>query len=150
MSVFAFSLHNVTVSMDTQAIFDPHTVVVLPKGEGLLPKWQLLVAVIGIFNTIQNFVTLKLTHKVYTGVPPSYVSALQARTFAVWTLTSAVVRGYAAYHLYDKRLDWHQVGSCVQLSFIHFSTSHYADFVFPSAAVSLIWMLRFHDFYVKP
>lgn len=30
------------------------------------------------------------------------VTALQARTFAVWTLTSAVVRGYAAYNIHNK------------------------------------------------
>jgi hypothetical protein len=30
------------------------------------------------------------------------VTALQARTFAIWTLTSAVVRAYAAYHINDK------------------------------------------------
>lgn len=30
------------------------------------------------------------------------VTGLQARTFAVWTLTSAIVRGYAAYHIHDK------------------------------------------------
>jgi hypothetical protein len=30
------------------------------------------------------------------------VTALQARTFAVWTLTSAVIRGYAAYNINNK------------------------------------------------
>jgi hypothetical protein len=30
------------------------------------------------------------------------VTPLQARTFAVWTLTSAIVRGYAAYHIDEK------------------------------------------------
>lgn len=30
------------------------------------------------------------------------VTPLQARTFAVWTLTSAIVRAYAAYHIHDK------------------------------------------------
>lgn len=33
----------------------------------------------------------------------STVTALQARTFAVWTLTSAIVRIYAAYNINDKR-----------------------------------------------
>lgn len=32
----------------------------------------------------------------------SLVTSLQARTFAVWTLMSAVVRGYAAYNIHDK------------------------------------------------
>lgn len=30
------------------------------------------------------------------------VTALQARTFAVWTLTSAVIRVYAAYNINNK------------------------------------------------
>jgi len=30
------------------------------------------------------------------------VTALQARTFAVWTLTSAIIRGYAAYNINNK------------------------------------------------
>jgi hypothetical protein len=34
--------------------------------------------------------------------PEISVTALQARTFAVWTLTSAMVRAYAAYHINDK------------------------------------------------
>lgn len=41
----------------------------LPKSEGLLPKWQLVVATIAVFNTIQNFTTLKLTRRLYAGVP---------------------------------------------------------------------------------
>lgn len=72
-----------------------------------------------VFNTIQNFATLKLTRRLYAGVAPtsgkaillltsstsynaSTVTELQARTFAVWTLTSAVVRGYAAYNIHSK------------------------------------------------
>ncbi|KAF8841777.1 hypothetical protein BDN67DRAFT_900756, partial [Paxillus ammoniavirescens] len=30
------------------------------------------------------------------------VTALQTWTFAVWTLTSAIVRGYAAYSIHNK------------------------------------------------
>lgn len=71
-----------------------------------------------IFNTVQNFTTLKLTRKLYKGVAPASsktllfgpfmrhnaptVTALQARTFAAWTLTSAIVRGYAAYNIHSK------------------------------------------------
>jgi hypothetical protein len=43
---------------------------VLPQSVGLLPKWQLLVSVMAVFNTIQNFTTLKLTRRLYTGVKP--------------------------------------------------------------------------------
>jgi len=90
----------------------------LPKSEGFLATWQLIVATMAVFNTIQNFATLKLTRRLYTGVPSSSsksipplfaqsdprfsVTALQARTFAAWTLTSAIIRGYAAYNINNK------------------------------------------------
>jgi hypothetical protein len=53
-----------------------------------------------IFNTLQNFLTIKLTRRVYNNV--AAVTPLQARTFAIWTLTAAVVRFYCAYKVYDK------------------------------------------------
>jgi hypothetical protein len=37
-----------------------------------------------------------------TALIPSAVTALQARTFGVWTLTAAMVRFYAAFHIHDK------------------------------------------------
>jgi len=36
----------------------------------LLPKWQLIVAVMAFFNAAQNFVTLKLTRRIYGNVSP--------------------------------------------------------------------------------
>lgn len=92
---------------------------VLPQGEGLLPKWLFVVTAMAVFNTCQNFVTTKLTRKLYSGLPAAgdyskkrncrrtslmfvSVTPLQARTFAVWTLMSAVVRGYAAYDVHNK------------------------------------------------
>jgi hypothetical protein len=42
----------------------------LPQDEGLLPKWQLVVAVMAFFNAAQNFVTLKLTRRIYGNVAP--------------------------------------------------------------------------------
>lgn len=42
---------------------------VLPQSTGLLPKWQLLVSVMAVFNTVQNFATLKLTRRIYNRVP---------------------------------------------------------------------------------
>ena len=87
-----------------------------------------------IFNTVQNFLTLTLTRRLYAAHPhtstsesrhPSAslsqtlflllflvvvsraymvrpVTPLQARTFAVWTLTSAAIRFYAAYNITTK------------------------------------------------
>jgi len=74
---------------------------VLPQEQGWLPYWQLVVATTALFNTVQNFLTLKLTRRIYSRSPDA-VNALQARTFAIWTLTSAVVRAYAAYHIHEK------------------------------------------------
>lgn len=42
----------------------------LPKAEGLLPQWQLIVAVMAFFNAAQNFATLKLTRRIYGNVSP--------------------------------------------------------------------------------
>jgi len=43
----------------------------LPQAEGLLPKWQLIVAVMAFFNAAQNFATLKLTRRIYGNVAPA-------------------------------------------------------------------------------
>lgn len=89
----------------------------LPQEQGLLPKWILLVAVMATFNTAQNFATTKLSSRLYSTAGwncflgsdfppflffPDVVTPLQARTFAVWTLMSAIVRGYAAYNIQNK------------------------------------------------
>lgn len=92
----------------------------LPQDEGWLPKWQLFIAVVAGLNTVQNFATLTFTRRVYSKKPAEgtpcgslgvhvyrlitvlVVTPLQARTFAVWTLLSAVVRFYAAYNIHDK------------------------------------------------
>ncbi|KAI6006522.1 Erg28 like protein-domain-containing protein [Pisolithus orientalis] len=142
------------MAFDTEAVFE-----LLPKDEGLLPKWQLLVVAMAVFNTIQNFATLKLTRKLYTRVAPNHVTALQARTFAVWTLTAAIVRGYAAYHIHDKRI-YDMALFTYLIAFGHFSSE---ILIFRTArlnsaalspvivsTVSLIWMLRHYDFYVTP
>ncbi|CUA76088.1 Ergosterol biosynthetic protein 28 [Schizosaccharomyces pombe 972h-] [Rhizoctonia solani] len=73
----------------------------LPQAVGLLPKWQLVVSSLAVFNTIQNFLTLSLTKRIYNKEPHN-VTALQSRTFAIWTLTSAILRFYCAYHVNEK------------------------------------------------
>ena len=42
----------------------------IPQSEGWLPRWQLIVAVMAFFNAAQNFVTLKLTRRIYGNVAP--------------------------------------------------------------------------------
>ncbi|KDQ57177.1 hypothetical protein JAAARDRAFT_178759 [Jaapia argillacea MUCL 33604] len=130
----------------------------LPQAEGWLPKWQLLVAVTAVFNTAQNFVTLKLTRRIYNNVPPQSVTALQARTFAIWTLTAAVVRFYAAYNINEKII-YDMALFTYLFAFVHFFSELV---IFRTARInvgvmspvivattSLIWMLKQYDFYVK-
>ncbi|KZP31658.1 Erg28-like protein [Athelia psychrophila] len=130
----------------------------LPQSPGWLPDWQLLVAVMAVFNTVQNFATLKLTRRIYDNVPPNSVTALQARTFAVWTLTSAVVRGYAAYNIHNKTI-YDMALFTYLIAFGHFTSEL---LIFRTAKVnmavispcivsttSLIWMLRQYEYYVE-
>ncbi|KAI0767942.1 Erg28-like protein [Irpex lacteus] len=128
----------------------------LPKGPGLLPKWLLFVSTMAIFNTIQNFTTTKLTHRLYNRLP--IVAPVHARTFAVWTLMSAVVRFYAAYDIHNKTL--------YDISLLSFLIvfGHYTSeiLVFRTAAptgpvlspvivgtTSLVWMIAQYDYYIK-
>lgn len=94
---------------------------VLPTASGLLPKWQFFVAATALFNSVQNLFGTALTKQVYAGKPAEgkkivlrpflifwfhvkilQVTGLQARTFASWTLVSAIVRLYGAYYIHDK------------------------------------------------
>ena len=46
---------------------DTHQLILpdLPQSPGWLPHWQLFIAITALFNTIQNYTTLKLTRRVY-------------------------------------------------------------------------------------
>ncbi|KAG5436904.1 hypothetical protein PCANB_001657 [Pneumocystis canis] len=66
--------------------------------EGYLPKWNFIVAIMALFNTIQTYVNLTLTRRVYN-TAQNQVNSLGTRLFGTWTLVSAIVRLYAAYHI---------------------------------------------------
>ncbi|KAF2748680.1 Erg28-like protein [Sporormia fimetaria CBS 119925] len=86
----------------------------LPSTPGLLPKWLLLVSLISIGNSLQAYLSLGPTQRVYSGPSPpsskkpttttSPVTPLSARTFGTWTFLSAVIRLYAAYHPHNKQV----------------------------------------------
>nr|GAT60811.1 Erg28-like protein [Mycena chlorophos] len=110
-----------------------------------------------VFNSLQNFATLKLTRRIYNNIPAASVTPLQARTFAVWTLTSAVVRGYAAYHLNNK-IVYDMTLFTYLIAFGHFASEL---LIFRTATpnpgvispvvvstTSLVWMFLQYDFYV--
>ncbi|KIY43836.1 Erg28-like protein [Fistulina hepatica ATCC 64428] len=131
----------------------------LPQAPGLLPKWQLFVAITALFNTVQNFVTTKLTRQIYDGVPPyAPVTPLQARTFGIWTLTSAVIRAYAAYNIETKAI-YDMALISYLIAFVHFGSEL---LIYKSArpnrgsmspvvvsTLSLVWMLSQYDWYIK-
>ncbi|KIM39771.1 hypothetical protein M413DRAFT_19566 [Hebeloma cylindrosporum] len=129
----------------------------LPTSAGWLAHWQLLVATTAVFNFVQNFATLKFTRRVYNnGNTP--VTALQARTFAVWTLTSAVIRAYAAYNINNKIM-YDMAMLSYLIAFGHFSSElliFRSCKIFPGAlspvivsTTSLFWMFTQYDFYVQ-
>ncbi|GAA5872391.1 hypothetical protein JCM8547_000916 [Rhodosporidiobolus lusitaniae] len=135
----------------------------LPKNApGYLPYWMLFVSSLAVFNGVQNFLTTKLTRQVYARSPANQagrraVNPLQARTFAVWTLMSAIVRLYAAYNISNKAVYDITLASYV-LALGHF-TSEFLLFgtaglkgaasPFIVATTSLTWMIKHYDFYVK-
>ncbi|KAB5592529.1 Ergosterol biosynthetic protein [Ceratobasidium theobromae] len=130
---------------------------VIPQAAGLLPKWQLLVSSLAVFNTVQNFLTLSLTKRIYCNQPHN-VTALQSRTFAIWTLTSAIIRFYCAYHVNQKVIYDLTMWTYV-LAFGHFSSEF---LIFRTAGIgpgllspvvvsttSFFWMWSQYDFYVS-
>jgi len=129
----------------------------LPASEGWLPAWQLVVAFFAVFNAAQNYNTLKLTKRIYAGMP-HLVNPLQARAFGTWTITSAVIRGYAAYHIHEKAVYDICIFSYL-IAFGHF-TSELLIFKscklngpvlspFIVSSLSLVWMISQYDFYVS-
>ncbi|PAV16191.1 Erg28 [Pyrrhoderma noxium] len=149
----AYKLTAQTVSLSSTVMSFAN---LIPNTPGLLPKWQLIVAGAALFNTVQCLLTTKLTRKVYNKTPD--VTALQARTFAVWTLTSAIVRFYAAYHINDK-IVYDMALFTYLIAFGHFSSELLITRtakLFPGAispvivsTTSLIWMLLQYDYYVN-
>ncbi|KAF9565229.1 Erg28-like protein [Agrocybe pediades] len=136
----------------------PFLAAYLPNSAGWLPYWQLLVATTATFNFVQNLVTLKLTRRIYDNVPSVTVTALQARTFAVWTLTSAVIRGYAAYNIENKVI-YDMALISYLIAFGHFSSEL---LIFRTCKInpgvlspvivsttSLVWMFLQYEYYVR-
>ncbi|KZT41246.1 Erg28-like protein, partial [Sistotremastrum suecicum HHB10207 ss-3] len=129
----------------------------LPPNPGLLPKWQLFVAATALGNTIQTFLTLSATRKVYNN-NPGLVTPLSSRSFGVWTLTSAIVRFYCAYHITEKTIYDITMWTYV-LALGHFTSELliYRTAKLPGpvigpfivATLSLTWMFLQYDHYVS-
>ncbi|GAA5880493.1 hypothetical protein JCM16303_005405 [Sporobolomyces ruberrimus] len=131
--------------MNTQVLLD-----LLPQdAPGNLPYWMLFVSSLAIFNSVQNFLTTSLTRKVYAR-SPAWINPLQARTFGIWTLTSAFIRLYASYNISNKPLfdlalisygiAWFHFVS----EFLFFGTAGTKGAISPFivSTTSLIWMWK--------
>lgn len=129
---------------------------------------------LGTFNSIQAYLTLTYTARVYNGTVKNYrkltqssapveveespVTPLSARTFGTWTLLSSVIRIYAAYNINNPIM--YQLAVCTYvIAGFHF----YSEWlVFGSAklgagiagplvvaSLSLVWMVSAWGYYVK-
>ncbi|KAJ9116622.1 hypothetical protein QFC20_000555 [Naganishia adeliensis] len=68
---------------------------------GALPWWIAFSTVLGVFNTVQSFVSPKLSKRVYSR-KPQQVTPLASRLFGTWTLLAAALRLYTAYNIQEK------------------------------------------------
>ncbi|CAB5396134.1 unnamed protein product [Rhizophagus irregularis] len=89
---------------------------------------------------------------------PDQVTALSSRTFAIWTLLSAIIRIYAAYNITEVNIYQIAIWTYV-IAWLHFISEF---FIFRSAKISagwlspvivstfsLIWMLSQYDYYTQ-
>ncbi|KAF8335808.1 Erg28-like protein [Cantharellus anzutake] len=129
----------------------------LPKSTGWLASWQLFLAVTSVFNTVQNFITLKLTKRIYNQANEE-VNALQSRTFGIWTLTAAIIRFQVAYDIHDPNL-YHLAIGTYWIAFAHFvseivifRTANLKGGALAPCIVatsSLIWMYAQKEYYLS-
>ena len=128
----------------------------------------LQVSLVSVLNSIQAYVSLAPTQKVYTGPSPtkattpsqalSPVTPLSARTFGTWTLLSSVIRLYAAYHISNPQV-YELAFWSYAIAWAHFgsewlgfgSTRLGAGLAGPLVVsnASLVWMWSQWGFYVK-
>ncbi|CAM0141524.1 ergosterol biosynthesis protein [Umbelopsis sp. WA50703] len=125
--------------------------------EGNLPRWLLFTSALGIFNSVQNFFTDKLTKQVYAN-KPNEVTPLSGRLFATWTWSVSMIRIYAAFHLNNKIMYdlgiWsyvialtHFVGELVVFGGCKVNVPFMSPMIV--AVTSLTWMISHYDQYVK-
>ncbi|GAB5586581.1 ergosterol biosynthesis protein [Umbelopsis nana] len=124
--------------------------------EGNLPKWLLFTSALGIFNSVQNFFTDKLTKQVYAN-KPNEVTPLSGRLFATWTWSVSMIRIYAAFHLNNKIMYdlgiWsyvialtHFVGELIVFGGCKLNVPFMSPMIV--AVTSLSWMISHYDKYV--
>jgi hypothetical protein len=142
----------------------------LPNIRYLIPQ----VSVLAIGNTIQAYLTLSYTSRVYSEnpdkkapkptnpvtplAPRSTVTPLSARTFGTWTAVQTMVRFYAAYNIDNPAIYQMALGTYV-IAFAHFGSEWFyfktvkwgAPLAGPVivSTVSMVWMIMQWGYYVK-
>ncbi|KAI8581511.1 hypothetical protein K450DRAFT_231662 [Umbelopsis ramanniana AG] len=124
--------------------------------EGNLPRWLLFTSALGIFNSVQNYFTSKLTKQVYAN-KANEVTPLAGRLFATWTWSVSMIRIYAAFHLNNKIMYDLGIWSYT-IALTHFVSELFifggckinVPFMSPMivAVTSLTWMISHYDKYV--
>ncbi|BGP17152.1 ergosterol biosynthesis protein [Rhodosporidiobolus nylandii] len=102
---------------------------------------------LAVFNSVQTFLTTSLTRRVYSRSAGS-VNPLQARTFGVWTLMSALVRIYAAYNISSKPMYDLALASYV-LALGHFASEFLVFRTAGLVGVASPFIVAKYDFYVR-
>ncbi|KAJ3262319.1 ergosterol biosynthesis protein [Boothiomyces macroporosus] len=124
-----------------------------------IPNALFFVGTMALYNFVQNFIpSMSVTKRIYAN-RPDQVTDLTARLMGVWTLTSAIVRIYASYHIHD-RAAYDLCLATFAIALFSFSSEIFvyktapitSPGVFPAMLISttmLVWMLSSYGVYVQ-
>ncbi|CDO94281.1 unnamed protein product [Kluyveromyces dobzhanskii CBS 2104] len=122
---------------------------------GYLSKWLFFISVVSILNSVQTYINIDLTRRVYENKPKE-TTPLSARTFGTWTLVSCIIRLYGALYLTENHVYQLTFISYV-IALLHFGSELVffrtcklgAGFMGPLvvSTTSLVWMYRQKEFY---
>ncbi|KAL2919039.1 ergosterol biosynthesis protein [Polyrhizophydium stewartii] len=125
---------------------------------GALERTLLVVGSLAIYNGIQGFVPqMRVTSRIYAR-QPGQVTPLMSRMMSTWTITSAIVRLYAAYNIHNEAVYqmcmWTFVlalGSFFSEVFVYRTAPISSPGVFPALIIStslLTWMATSYSTYI--
>jgi hypothetical protein len=113
------------------------------------------ISVVSIGNSVQAYLTLHYTQRIYS---LTNVTPVHGRTFGTWTAMAALVRLYAAYHINESA--WYQMAIATFLlagwhffsEWLYFGTTKWGSPLAGPALVStcsLAWMVSQWGWYVR-
>ncbi|KAI8924481.1 hypothetical protein BC831DRAFT_465560 [Entophlyctis helioformis] len=122
-----------------------------------LPRVIALVGVLALYNGVQCFVPrMRLTPRIYA-LSPGQVTPLMSRMMGTWTITSAMVRIYAAYNIHNavayQMAMWTYVFALLSFAseiLVYRTAPLSSPGVFPAIIISttlLAWMANSYSYY---